>query len=107
MFIAAAQVLCLQLRRSEMCVHCAPTEREKHSSDWSYKHLAPMEPGKATLIERSFVLVQSFLQSVLSRPCEYEVSTACVSGWPILQLSDVECLIRPLRQVVLTSYFAD
>jgi hypothetical protein len=44
-----------------MCVHCAPPERGKHCSDRSYKHLAPMEPGKAALIG-SFVLAQSKLK---------------------------------------------
>jgi hypothetical protein len=47
-----------------MCVNCAPTERGKQSTDGSYKHLAPTEPGKTVLIERSLVLVQRFLQFV-------------------------------------------
>ena len=35
-----------------MSVHGTPTERGKHSTDGSYKHLAPMEPGKTVIIER-------------------------------------------------------
>jgi len=35
-----------------MSVVCAPTERGKQTSHWSYKHLAPTEPGKTVFIER-------------------------------------------------------
>jgi len=35
-----------------MSVHGTPTERGKHSTDGSYEHWAPMEPGKTVIIER-------------------------------------------------------
>jgi hypothetical protein len=30
-----------------MIVHCAPPERGKLITIWSYRHLAPLEPGNA------------------------------------------------------------